>query len=293
MRTRSKFTIAIAALGLCGAFAMTTQVLADDLENPFSDFVGGLRFEGRVLAANQSKISAQIRGIVTEIRFRPGVRVKSGQLLFRLDDKRYRLEDDLARIAVQTHGDLLGQFEKQVRAQAKLVEKGHGNAAVLARMQQRLVRLRGRYETARAKAKLARMNLEATQIVAPISGIIGPPQVGVGGYVEPALGRPLAEILQVETVQVAFQVPYTLLPAFNRPFYRDFSTHRDRLEIRLTLPSGKEYQHLGRFQAIGARVDPKTNAVTIYALFDNPDGLLMPGLNVRISMATSGPARRD
>ena len=131
-----------------------------------------------------------------------------------------------------------------------------------------------------AKAQLA---LSRTRVVAPLSGTIGRPHVAPGGLVETIKGMVLAEIAQLDPMEVYFRVPYVERQrALDKAGTSDADDVFDNSTLSLELPSDRVYELSGTPEPHGEQIDQSTDVMTVWAVFPNPHNILVPGLKVHV-----------
>ena len=140
-------------------------------------------------------------------------------------------------------------------------------------------------KVAQESLKVARLNLAATRLIAPIGGRIGRPLIAVGSLVNESM--PLAAIDSVDPMCVAFDVSEGTILELRRnpPHLRDGPA----LPVLVGLKDEKGHPRKTKVESAETRVDPATGKARWRALLPNPDGLLMPGMSVRVRLVTSDP----
>jgi membrane fusion protein (multidrug efflux system) len=135
-------------------------------------------------------------------------------------------------------------------------------------------------KSANAKQLKAEIDLSHTVIKAPISGRIGRARSSVGDLVTPQTGE-LARLVEINPIYANFSVSERDVIEYKRRVAQGSEqTGVDELEVRLRLPDGSDYEHVGRVDFVDNVVDGKTGTVVLRARFDNPNQLLVPGLYV-------------
>lgn len=136
---------------------------------------------------------------------------------------------------------------------------------------------------AEAALETARINLDYTNIVAPISGRIGRSNVTVGGMVTAYQPMPLATIQQLDPIYVDVHQSTTELLRLKRNLSKGrlSKTEKGQNTVRLLLEGGREYPFDGTLKFREVTVDPTTGSVTLRVIFPNPEDLLLPGMFVR------------
>jgi membrane fusion protein (multidrug efflux system) len=136
--------------------------------------------------------------------------------------------------------------------------------------------------TAKADIEKAQLNVDYTEITAPIDGRIDVAAYTVGNLIGPDSGV-LATINQMDPIKVAFSIAetwYLDIMKENLAHKRergDDGKHEPSHVPRIKLADGTMYEHDGELDFIDNKVDEKTGTVLVRAVFDNPDGLLLPG----------------
>ena len=141
------------------------------------------------------------------------------------------------------------------------------------------------YKQALANAQTARINLGYTHITAPITGRIGAPRVTQGALVTADQTTALATIQPRSHLCRHHQSSAELL-ALKLAMQGGHLTNSGPADARVTLQldNGTAYPQNGKLQFTEVTVDPTTGAVTLRAIFPNPDGLLLPGMYVRATI---------
>ena len=238
---------------------------------------------GRTSPYEVSEVRPQVSGIVKARLFQEGSRVRSGQVLYLIDPATYQAAYDQAK--AQLASALANVATTQIKAQryAGLVKinavskqdyddarAAYGQAAASVQQQ-------------KAATEAARINLGYTRVTAPISGRIGASTVTVGALVTAAQATALSTIQRLDPIYV----DVTQSAGDELRLRRQIDAGQvsrggpGDLAVRLTLGDGSDYGREGRLQFTDVTVDQATGAVTLRAVFPNPDGLLLPGLYVR------------
>lgn len=235
---------------------------------------------GRTTAALVSDLRPQVTGIIKARTFEEGALVKQGQVLYQIDPAMYRatyaqatadLSAAKAQLgAAKTKNDryvALAKIEgvsKQeaddARAAVELAEAG---------VAQRLAAL-----------EAARINLDYSQIKAPITGRIGKSSVTAGALVTAGQPEPLATIRSLDPIFVdltqSSEERLKLREALGTGAVTKGST-----KVKLRMGDGTMYARDGELEFAEVSVDPASGTVTLRAKFPNPDDTLLPGMYVR------------
>lgn len=157
-------------------------------------------------------------------------------------------------------------------------------------LQAKAVLKQGQARILQAQADLdaSRINLAYTEIHSPITGRIGKAIATKGNFVGPSSGS-LAHIVQMDPIRVVYSISENDLAAIQKALADTGKDTERLLAPRLTLSNGDPYGHPGHVDFVDNQVNPSTGTIAIRAVFDNPDGLLLPGQYVTVRVKTSAP----
>ncbi|MBP6894560.1 MAG: efflux RND transporter periplasmic adaptor subunit [Pseudacidovorax sp.] len=238
---------------------------------------------GRTSASLVADVRPQVTGIVKARKFREGGDVKAGETLYQIDPATYQAQYDanvaaLAKArASLTTTRLKAQRYKELVAIKAVSQQDYDDAA--AALEQ------GEADVASAKANVetSRINLAYARIEAPISGRIGKSSVTPGALVTANQSTALATIQQLDPIYVdVTQSSADLLQLRQAMARGDLQTGAaGAARVRLLLEDGSDYPLEGKLEFSDITVDTSTGAITLRALFPNPQGVLLPGMYVR------------
>ncbi len=241
---------------------------------------------GRTAPTVIAEVRPQVTGIVKSRTFSEGAEVKAGSTLYRLDPATYQTAYDSARAAV-------AKAEASVQTARRNVERNKELVAIKFVSQQAyddaLATLQANeadVAAAKAAAEAARINLAYTTVVAPISGRIGRSTVTAGALVTANQEEPLATIQQMNPMYVDLTQSSSEVLRLRRAMASgELKRSRDdAARVTLQLEDGSNYAHEGTLQFSDVTVDASTGAITLRALFPNPDGVLLPNMYVRAAI---------
>ncbi len=233
-----------------------------------------IQLSGRVTAFETSEVRPQIGGIVRARRFTEGAVVRAGQALYEIDAGPAGTDAAAANAAAASAQARYQRYQQLVEINAV--------------SRQELDDARAAANQASAAAQSARINFGYTTVRAPISGIIGASNVTPGALATPSQVQPFAVIQNIDRVYVDMTQSSADLMRL-RQTLEEQGVNTDHVTVRLVLPNGEQYAHAGTMQFSGMSVNPSTGAVTLRALFPNPDHTLLPGMFVdaRVSQGTA------
>ncbi|MDD2977199.1 efflux RND transporter periplasmic adaptor subunit [Aquabacterium sp.] len=241
---------------------------------------------GRLEAVRTAQVRARVAGILQKRLFTEGADVKAGQPLFQIDPATFQAALDSAQ-ATQAKAEanlaqasaLVKRYEPLQAAKA-ISPQEFLNAQVAQRQAQADV------AGAKAAVQTARINLGYAGVTAPISGRIGRALVTEGALVGQGEATQLALIQQVNTLYVNFTQPANEVIKL-RAAMKSGALKRagaDAAEIRVVLDDGKEYPLPGKLLFSDLSVDATSGQVSLRAELPNPEGLLLPGMYVRVRL---------
>ena len=245
-------------------------------------------YTGRFTAIASVEVRARVSGFIDTIHFKEGQIVKQGDLLFVIDPRPYRLAVEQAKADVE-------------RAKAKLeiasldVQRGTPLARTQALTERELDTRKsterdaaGQVASAEAAVKQAELNLEWTEVKAPIAGRISDQRVDAGNLITggPTGATLLTVIVSIDPIHFVFDgseadfLHYLRLAvAGGRPSSRDAQN-----PVSVRLADETEYKHQGRMDFVDNVINPKTGTIRGRAVFDNKDGFLTPGFFGRLRL---------
>ncbi|MBG6290130.1 MexC family multidrug efflux RND transporter periplasmic adaptor subunit [Pseudomonas nitroreducens] len=237
---------------------------------------------GRIEPMRVAEVRARVAGIVVQKRFEEGADVKAGDLLFQIDPA------PLKAAASRAEGELARAQAAQQEAQAR-VKRYEPLVKIEAVSQQDfdtatadLLSAQASVRSAQADLETARLNLGYASVKAPISGRIGRALVTEGALVGQGDATLMARIQQLDPIYADFTQPVAdalrlreALKSGNLP-----AGQSQALSLRV---EGTPYERQGELLFTDISVDRGTGQVSLRGKFDNADGLLLPGMYVRVT----------
>lgn len=248
-------------------------------------------YTGQFEAVESVEVRARVSGYLQQIYFREGSIVRRGTLLAQIDPRPFQAALAESRAALQgalTRRDLA--VADLQRAELLLSEQAISQEEYDARVQARR-ETQTSVAAAQAAVRQAQLELGFTQIRAPVTGRIGAREITVGNLVSG--GGPtstlLTTIFSVDPIYFTFTANeaaylnyYRQNREGSRPSSRDVAN-----PVRLRLQDEEAFVHEGRMTFVDNRVDPDTGTVEGRAIFENDDGLFIPGMFGRLQLLGS------
>ncbi len=219
---------------------------------------------GTVRANEQVDLVGEISGKIAEILFREGSRVKTGQLLLKIDDSELQAEHERTT------------FRRELAERREAQKKKLRDEGVISGEEYDVAL--NELNVLRSELRLIEAQLLKTEIRAPFAGIIGLRYVSPGSYLSPQ--RLIASLQNVDSVKIDFSVPEKYA-----------SRMRPGGEITFHV-KGDERAFTGTIYAVEPSVDPETRSLLLRARTPNADGSLLPGAfaDVEIIVAETADA---
>jgi membrane fusion protein (multidrug efflux system) len=249
-----------------------------------------VRFVGRIQAIERVDVRARVTGYLDDVLFKDGDLVKVDTPLYRIEKGPFEAAVEQAKAAKLRAQALLENATLQLQRAEELLKTSATSVAVRDERLASQKAAQGDLTAAEAALKTAEINLAYTDINSPIDGRIGRTAVTRGNVVGPDSG--------VLTTIVSSNPMYVTFPVSQREFIRIFPPGKDRQtainnsKAVVQLSNGPVYQHAGKIDFIDVKVDQATDTVAMRATLPNPDGRLIDGQLVQVSVEGDKPEER-
>lgn len=246
---------------------------------------------GRISATRIAEVRPRVNGIIQRRVFEQGSTVERGDVLFQLDRASYEIAVEAARAAVMRAEAVLADAKQTEGRYASLNERNVTSKAQYDTAHTARLQAEANLAEARAQLRAAEVNLGYTEIRAPITGRTGRALITEGALVS-AQGEILTTIQQLDVVYADMQQPVSELLRLRRALAAG-ALHEvapGTAEVKLLLDDGTVYPHAGKLLFEEASVERSSGQITLRAEFPNPDGMLLPGMYVRVAI---DQARQD
>lgn len=286
-------TFAAFAATVCMGLMLTTGLSAQEGRPPAAVTVVTLqpqsvtltaKLPGRVRASATAEVRPQVNGIITERLFVEGTDVSAGDVLYRVDRGTYEAALAQAEAIVRQAQAQLEAAESEAKRVTTLQERGISSAATEDNAVSARDAAAASLALAEAQLDSAQLELDRTDIRARLSGKIGFSDVSAGTLVSASQSNPLAVIRSIDEVYVDVTQSAAEVLSWRRRQISGQSA--PAADVRLILADGSTYEYEGALTAAEPYVNETTGVVVLRLKFENPEGLLLPGMYVQVDMPT-------
>jgi membrane fusion protein, multidrug efflux system len=244
-------------------------------------------FSGRMTAVDSADIRPEVNGRITEVRFRNGQSVKTGDILFVIDPRPYeaaiaKAEADLATAnsnASFAHTDL-ARAKALIGAQAisrayydqRVNSEGVADASI---------------KSAEAELATAKVDLDHAYVKAPIDGRVSRAELTVGNVVQSGANAPLlTSIVSNDGIYADFDVDEQNYLGAVRANAGTAAKEKN-IPVELTIPGDTGHVYQGTIESFDNKINTGTGTIRARARFANADGTLVPGMFVSVRLANA------
>ena len=241
-----------------------------------------LEYAGSVKGKDEVKVQARVSGNVTDKYIKGGQYVSAGQALYKIDDRNYRAallqaQANLAQAQATYNNALIDlQRNEQLLAAAAVSEQ------VVTTQRAQVAAYQANVDAMEALVQQAQQNLDDTVVYAPMSGKLAVDDVAVGTYaaagnttlVTIGSSNPIFVQFSISEGEYLKYVGASVVPGQALP----------SKSVRITLSDGSEYPVEGSIVEVDRAMQDNSGSLIVKAQFDNPDGVLVPGMFARAKL---------
>src|SRR5882672_4077413 len=250
-------------------------------------------FTGRFEAVEEVQVRARVGGFVTSVEFRDGAIVRAGDLLYVIDSRPFEA------VALQADGQL-----SDARAKAELAKRELDRALTLVvtsavsesivdQRRQTLQAAHAAEMQAEGALKAAKLNIEFTHVIAPMTGRVGRHLVSAGNLVQGSEGNAtlLTSIVTLDPIYIYFDVDETTYLRNNKLWFegRRPSSRDTPNPVQVTLTGETKPSRDGKMDFLDNRLDVSTGTLRSRAVIPNHDLSILPGQFGRVRLIGSSP----
>jgi RND family efflux transporter MFP subunit len=274
-----------------GAPPPPTVTVATPIKRTVSDFD---EYVGRFVPIDSVEIRARVSGYLDSVHFKDGQMVKKGDLLFTIDKRSFRNAVDQARAVLTQAKSNLAYTKSDLERGQSLVAAKTITEQTFEQRSQAFRNAQASVSGAEAALRQAELDLEFTELRAPMDGRIGDRRVSPGNLVAggtvptPTL---LATIVSTDPIHFEFTFDEASYLRYERLAKggRDVASRGAGVQVALKLIDENEFVHEGRMDFVNNVIDSTTGTIRARAVFDNLNGVFTPGMFGRVRVPASPP----
>jgi multidrug efflux system membrane fusion protein len=250
-------------------------------------------FTGRFEAVDEVQIRARVGGFVESVQFKDGDFVKPGDLLYVIDSRPFEA------VALQADGQLADARAKAELARRELeraltlVTTSAVSESIVDQRRQTLQAAHAAEMQAEGALKAAKLNVEFTHVISPITGRISRHLVSVGNLVQGADGGAtlLTSIVSLDPIYIYFDMDEATYLKYNKLWFEGKRpSSRDTANpVQITLANETKPSHEGKMDFLDNRMDVSTATLRSRAIVPNKDISILPGQFGRVRLIGSAP----
>lgn len=247
---------------------------------------------GRIEAIESVEVRPRVSGHIDEVRLKAGQIVAKGEVLFRIDPRWYQAQFDIAAAVVERGKVRVKIAENQARRTSDLLTARAVSIEEADIRTSKLAEEKADLAAAEATLANARLDLEYTEVKAPISGRVSRAYVTTGNLISgsPGSGTLLTTIVSDGDVYAYADIDEATLLTFSRLSRENRIVTKDgRVPVEMELSDESQFPRLGYIESTNNRLDEGTGSLVLRMVFPNPDGKLIPGLSARLRLPVSSP----
>lgn len=239
-------------------------------------------YVGRFEASNKVEVRARVGGFLKEVNFKDGQYVEKGQLLFVIDPEPFQIILDQSRANYAQVKALFKTAQADFKRAESLVETGAMSAEEYDRREQALAHAQANLQLAQSKINEAKLNLEYTQVKAPISGLISRRRVHQGNLIDGGSGNStlLTTIVATNPIHFYFRGSESDYLKYARLEERGKrNTVRDKgIPVQIGLADEDGFSHIGIVDFVDNEISNNSGNIEFRAVLQNEHNFLEPGM---------------
>jgi RND family efflux transporter MFP subunit len=251
-------------------------------------------YVGRFTAINSVEVRAHVSGYLDAVNFKDGQTVKQGDLLFTIDKRPFQYTLDQARANLQTAQSNLAYTEADLNRGRELVGQKTITEQIFEQRSQAFRNAQASVAGMQAAVRQAELDLQFTELRAPVDGRIGDRRVSPGNLVTGGTGGSttlLATIVSTDPVYFEFTFDEASYLRYERlaKSGNDVASRGTGVKVALKLIDEPDFTHEGQMDFVNNVIDATTGTIRARAVFDNANGVFTPGMFGRVRVPASPP----
>ncbi len=251
-------------------------------------------YVGRFTAINSVEVRARVSGYLDGVHFKDGQMVKQGDLLFTIDKRPFQYTLDQMRANLATAKSNLVYTEADLNRGRELVTQKTITEQIFEQRTQAFRNAQASVNGAEAAVQQAELDLQFTELRAPIDGRIGDRRVSPGNLVTGGTGgntTMLATIVSTNPIYFEFTFDEASYLRYERlaKSATDVTSRNASVKVALKLIDEANFEHEGNVDFVNNVIDAATGTIRARAAFDNANGFFTPGMFGRVRVPGSPP----
>jgi multidrug efflux system membrane fusion protein len=251
-------------------------------------------YVGRFVPVDAVEVRARVSGYLEKVHFEDGQIVKQGDLLFTIDKRPFQNTLDQARANLETAKSNLEYTQADLERGRQLVRDKTITEQTFGQRLQAYRNAQAAVAAGEAMVRQAALDLEFTELRAPVAGRIGDRRVTPGNLVTGGAGGNttlLATIVSSDPIRLEFTFDEASLLRYERlgRAGKDASSAIRATPVRAKLIDEQDFAHVGRMDFVDNVIDRSTGTIRGRAQFGNSDRLFTPGMFARLQVPGSEP----
>jgi multidrug efflux system membrane fusion protein len=251
-------------------------------------------YVGRFAPVDFVEIRARVSGYLDKVHFQDGQYVKQGDILFTIDKRPFQNTLDQANANLETAKSNLAFTEADLARGQQLMRERTISEQMFQQRTQAFRNAQAAVAANEAMVRQAALDLEFTELRAPVSGRIGDRRVTPGNLVSGGITFStslLAVLVSTDPIRLEFTFDEASLLRYDRVAHHGQKdvTGPGNTRVKLKLIDEQDFSHVGRMDFVDNAVDRATGTIRGRAQLSNADGLFTPGMFARVQVPASAP----
>lgn len=234
---------------------------------------------GTVRPLQSVAVRPRVEGELLSVDFEEGETVQQGQPLAQVDPRDYQAQLDQAKGQLSQDQAQLASAREDLARYEKLIKTNYVSRQELEQQRQLVRQYQGTVASDQASVDSAQVQLDYTDITAPITGVVGIRNVDPGNIIQLGDDDPIVTITQLDPISVIFSLPSRYVD-----IVRSRLSAGDHPAVNVTGTDGQTFT--GQLSSIDSNINSATGTIRLRATLDNPDGGLYPNAYVDVSLVS-------
>ncbi len=243
-------------------------------------------FSGRLTAVDFVEIRPQTTGLITDVRFEDGQFVNKGDILYVIDPRPFKAAVEIAKAELITARNRSVLADKAYERTKDLIKTKVISQQIYDESFSEKLIADSTVKSAEAQLAQAEIKLSYAYVKAPVSGRVSRAEITKGNLVSEGSNAPLlTTIVSSKNIYADFEVDEkTYLEHIRGDMSKKNADYKTPVELRL---QSDTLVYHGKIHAFDNRIDPASGTIRARAIFDNPEGQLLPGMFARVKLGSA------